>query len=127
MSRLFSKTRRLIRRMLLFPLSPRPFSSLICILRFLRFLPHPGKGRSGDIRGIFVSHPYSSVGDMVLLLPLLERIKDEWPDAHIDIAVGSGACDLLGGGWTISAIGLCADHIGRGCQFWAITERFSGI
>jgi len=70
---------------------------LVAALRFVRILPRPGAKQSDTIRTIFVSHPYSSVGDTVLLLPLLDRIKKVWPDSEIDIVVGSNACDLLEG------------------------------
>jgi len=79
----------------------------------LGFLRRPGHGRSGEFRKIFVSHPYSSVGDMVLLLPLLEKIHQTWPLANIDIVSGNGACHLLNGVHGIRNIFVCGSHRSR--------------
>lgn len=86
--------RRVLKSIVFLPVSPRVFSGLVSLLRTSRLFKkrsaHPGV-----IRRIFVSHPYSSVGDLVLLLPLLESVARHWPDAIIDVAVGRSVEGLL--------------------------------
>jgi ADP-heptose:LPS heptosyltransferase len=50
---------------------------------------------------------------MVLLLPLLERIKNEWPTAILDIAVGDGSEELVEGVDGVSNIFVCGSHRSR--------------
>jgi ADP-heptose:LPS heptosyltransferase len=40
-------------------------------------------------KSIFVSFPYNSLGDVLALIPLLERIRIVWPDARLHVALGS--------------------------------------
>jgi ADP-heptose:LPS heptosyltransferase len=89
--------RSLVRRSLTLLISPRAFVIWVGGMRAIGLLRKPNEGQNGLIKHVFVSHPYSSVGDMVLLLPFLERIRAEWPAATIDVAAGSNASDLLAG------------------------------
>jgi len=113
MSSLYSSIRRFAKKILYFPISPRVFAFQVRALRILGFLRKPGFRCSDGFRNIFVSHPYSSVGDMVLLLPLLEKIHQTWPSANIDIVSGSGACHLLSGVHGIRNIFVCGSHRSR--------------
>lgn len=88
---------RFMRRMLLFAASPAVFAMLVALLRTLRAVHRKMGSETKAIRRIMVSHPYSSIGDLVLLVPLLERIREEWPDAIADIVVGGRSADLLRG------------------------------
>lgn len=88
---------RLARPIILGPISPPMFAVLVSLLRKVGLLPRRESGPSVPVRTIFVAHPYSSLGDLVLLIPFLERLKSEWPDACIDVAVGDKVADLLSG------------------------------
>jgi heptosyltransferase-3 len=74
---------------------PRPYAAFVHVLRALRILRNPVTDPNQPIKRIFISHPFARVGDLVLLLPLLERIRSYWPDSSIDIAVGENVADLL--------------------------------
>lgn len=91
------RPRAILKRLLRAPISPRAYAALVCLLRSLGILRRLPAQDSVAIRRIFVSHPYSSVGDLVLLLPLLEQLTHRWPTAKIDIAVGGNVADLLSG------------------------------
>jgi ADP-heptose:LPS heptosyltransferase len=105
--------RQLIKKILTFPISPSAFIFQTSVLRNIGFLRRPDQVSGNEIKRIFISHPYSSIGDMVLLLPLIERIQSEWPAATIDIAVGSSACDLLEGVPDLNRIFVCGSHRSR--------------
>lgn len=107
------KSRRILKAVLVFPISPAVFALGVEALRFLGLLPQAQRGHEGPVRQILVSHPYSSVGDAVLLLPLLERIRNEWPTADIDIVVGDSVCDLFSGVNGIRHRFLCDSHRSR--------------
>ena len=89
--------RSLAKAVLTLPLSPPVFAAGVFALRRLHVLPKETAKAAGPVKRIFVSHPYSSIGDLVLLIPLLERIREEWPDAIVDVAVGEPVADLLSG------------------------------
>lgn len=91
-----SRAHKLAKQVLLFPVSPRAFSALVALLRALRMLRKPDSRSRDRIERIFVAHPYSSVGDSVLLIPLLERLHFVWPDVEIHIATTAQVAELLG-------------------------------
>ncbi len=107
---LYLLIRRFAKKLVYSPISPRVFAFQVSALRTLGLLRQPKHRHSGRLERIFISHPYSSVGDMVLLLPLLEQIHKTWPQASIDIACGSGACDLLSGVPGIKNVFICGSH-----------------
>lgn len=92
-------------------------------MRKTGFLRTPVFHNQGAIRRILVAHPYSSVGDLVLLLPLLEKIRLEWPAATTDIVVGSGASELLSGVGGLNRIFVCGSQNARIALF-GIYKRF---
>lgn len=49
----------------------------------------------------------------MLLLPLVERIRNELPNADIDIVVGSNACDLLAAAEGVRHRFVCGSHRSR--------------
>lgn len=104
------KVREIARVVLTLPISPKAFSAEVGSLRLLGLLPAKRRESSGLVRQILVCHPYSSVGDTVLLLPLLERIREGWPEAAIDIVIGGNACDLIEGVEGIRYKFLCVPH-----------------
>ena len=106
--------REIVKYVSTLPISPWAFYILVFGLRRLGVLQNPSTALKPSIRRIFVSHPYSSVGDMVLLLPLLERIRMEWPEAVVDIVVGSNASDLLTGVQGLGRIFVCGSQNTRG-------------
>jgi heptosyltransferase III len=69
--------------------SPRLLVAHVAVLRMLRFLPQARVQSPAAIRRIFFSFPYHSVGDLILSLTLLERVHRRWPEAQIDVAIGS--------------------------------------
>lgn len=75
--------------------SPRVLMARVAALRTLGRLPRPRTDASGRIEQIFFSFPYYSVGDLTLSLTLLDRIHDLWPNAQIDVAVGSSMATLV--------------------------------
>ena len=97
--------------------------ALVFVLRKVGILRTPVSRPHGSIQKIFVSHPYSSVGDLVLLLPLLEKIRSEWPEATLDIAVGSNASTLLSGVDGLHRIFDCGSQNARIALF-GIYRRF---
>jgi ADP-heptose:LPS heptosyltransferase len=105
--------RRFAKRLLYLPISPRAFALQVRVLRAIGFLRQPIHCRSGEFRKIFLAHPYSSVGDMVLLLPLLEKIHEVWPSANIDIVSGNSACHLLSGIDGLRNVFVCGSHRSR--------------
>lgn len=90
-------SRSVAKAVLTFPISPRVFAGGVSALRRLHLLPKETANAAGPVNRIFISHPYSSIGDLVLLIPLLERVRQEWPGASIDVAVGERVADLLCG------------------------------
>jgi ADP-heptose:LPS heptosyltransferase len=115
--------RRIAWGVLKLPVSPRAFGLLVAGLCALRFIPRKKRRETEEIRRIFVSHPYSSVGDLILLIPFLERLRAEWPDAVVDIVVGDRAADLL-----LGVAGLNVIRLDR-CDFFRepSTRRFPGL
>jgi ADP-heptose:LPS heptosyltransferase len=102
--------RRLLKRLTYLPLSPRVFVSIVSTLRTVGVLREPKRSRGTLIRRIFISHPFSSIGDLALLLPFLETVIKQWPEAHVDIAVGTNSSTLLGGVRGLNCIFLCGPH-----------------
>lgn len=105
-------TRKVAKIILLGPISPRMFAAYVASLRTLGLLRRRKQLDSDHIRTIFVSHPYSSIGDLVLLIPLFERIRVEWPDALIDVAVGDKVADLLSEVGGLRNVFLCKSDTG---------------
>ena len=117
------RTRHRIKYFLTLPLSPWSFVAIVFILRKVGVLRRPLSTKPESIRRIFVSHPYSSVGDLVLLLPLLERIRSEWPAATLDVVVGNNACTLLSGVDGLHRIFVCGSQNAQIALF-GIYRRF---
>jgi ADP-heptose:LPS heptosyltransferase len=87
-----------VRKILYLPISPMSIKAGVELLRYIGILKknfHVEKNRA--FRRILISHPYTSVGDVVLALPLVEQVHRLWPDALIDIAVGSNMAKLFVG------------------------------
>lgn len=102
--------RGLARTVLLSPISPGVFVAVVSMLRRVGVLRRPPRRQASKVEKIFISHPYSSVGDMVLLLPLIEKIKEEWPEAEVDIVAGRGASELLEGVIGLHRVFICESH-----------------
>lgn len=102
--------RRSVKEIFTFPISPPFVAVVISLLRGLGVLRRPSPGPGPSLSRILVCHPYSSVGDMVLLLPLLERIRAQWPDSCLDVVVGSNASDLLSGVEGLNRIFVCGSQ-----------------
>lgn len=115
--------RRWIKYVLTIPISPWSFKALVYCLRKISFFRVPAPCSERGIQRILVAHPYSSVGDLVLLLPLLEKVRSEWPAATVDIIVGSGASDLLSGVEGLHRIFICGSQNARFALF-GIYKRF---
>ena len=101
--------------------------AIVFVLRKMGILRTPVSRNPGLIQRIFVSHPYSSVGDLVLLLPLLERIRSEWPDATLDIVVGSNACKLLSGVDGLHRTFVCGSQNARVALFGIYSRFFRNL
>src|SRR5579863_4120687 len=87
--------RHILKRLIYFPISPPVFRTMVRTLRWARILPPAHKPISDDGTNVFISHPYSRIGDLVLLLPFLQSIREQFPDWKVDIAVGAQVSDLL--------------------------------
>jgi ADP-heptose:LPS heptosyltransferase len=85
-----------LRRVIGMGISPRFLIARVAVLRALRLLPKAHARSSGAVEQVFFSFPYHSVGDLILSLTLLDRIHDCWPEAQIDVVVGSSMGDLVG-------------------------------
>lgn len=92
------------------PISPRTFAGLVFSLRAFGILRRRRRGGS-RISSIFISHPYASIGDLVLLIPFIERVRAEWPDAVIDMAVGDRVSELLSGVRGLRNLFLCDSNL----------------
>jgi ADP-heptose:LPS heptosyltransferase len=71
--------------------------SLKLLVRLLHLTPRRwNRGLSTQIiRRILIAQPHNSLGDLVLTFPLLEEIHRIWPEASIDVLVGSKMTDLF--------------------------------
>ena len=98
---------------MLLPISPRAFAVFVALLNWLGVVRRRSHKIANRIETILISHPYSSVGDLVLLLPFLEDIKREWPESAVDIIVGSNASELLEGVTGIRRIFVCGSQNSR--------------
>jgi ADP-heptose:LPS heptosyltransferase len=78
-----------------FGVSPRLLMARVAALRLFGRLPHAHTANATTIERIFFSFPYHSVGDPTLSLTLLDRIRDRWPEARIDVAVGATMAPLI--------------------------------
>jgi ADP-heptose:LPS heptosyltransferase len=65
------------------------------LLRAVGVLRRPNNDMAWPPRSILISHPITTVGDVILILPLLEVIHKRWPEAEIDIATGVSMADLF--------------------------------
>ncbi len=88
--------RDILRSILYFPISPRSFQLAIDLLNGGR-VRRKRADKSARFRNILISHPYTTVGDVVLILPLIEKISQFWPSAAIDIVIGSNMKELFVG------------------------------
>jgi ADP-heptose:LPS heptosyltransferase len=89
--------RSILKKLLYFPISPRSFVAMVDLLRSMKVLKRQYVNKFSLPRRILISHPYSSVGDVVLVLPLIEVIHRCWPEALIDIVVGSKTAEFFVG------------------------------
>jgi ADP-heptose:LPS heptosyltransferase len=92
-----NKIRLLFKKALYFPISPKAFRAMVGLLRCVKLLKRLDVEKTSSPRRILISHPYASVGDVVLVLPLVEVIHQYWPDALIDIVVGANMADFFVG------------------------------
>jgi ADP-heptose:LPS heptosyltransferase len=77
------------------PVAPRAFSAVVNVLRLLGALRRPSRHTRQSVQRILVSCTFDSVGDVILLIPLLESIQTHWPDALLDVAVGERMSELI--------------------------------
>ncbi|MGB0122391.1 MAG: glycosyltransferase family 9 protein [Silvibacterium sp.] len=70
-------------------ITPRLLMARVAILRVLGRISRPRIEPSKTVGQILFSFPYHSVGDLVLSLTLVDHIHDVWPEARIDVVVGS--------------------------------------
>lgn len=95
-----------IQRTLYLPVSPIAFMATVSLLRSLKILRRPNRASGNSVRRILVSYPYGNLGDLVLMLPMLEAIHALWPAANIDAVVNARTADF------VSAIPFI-DHVYR--------------
>jgi ADP-heptose:LPS heptosyltransferase len=80
----------IVKKILYFPISPMSIKAGVELLRYIGVLKNVLRiEKNGPFRRILISHPYTSVGDVILVLPLVEQVRRLWRDSVIDIAVGS--------------------------------------
>jgi ADP-heptose:LPS heptosyltransferase len=91
------KIREILKKIFFFPVSPKIFVAGIGLLRSAKALKRPCAGQIASPKRILISHPYASVGDVVLVLPLIDVIHRYWPDALIDIVVGANTAEFFTG------------------------------
>lgn len=122
---------RLAGEILGFPVLPRGFAALVWVLRRLGVLRQRTPARPDQpIRRIFVAHPYSSVGDLILLIPLLEELHAAWPRASVDVAVGAPVAELLTGLPDLTIIPVAHSDFLRSSagrtfrSWWRLLERY---
>lgn len=89
--------RRILKRLVYFPVSPLMFKGLVRVMRAAKMLPAAEKATSHGSRNVLICHPYSRVGDLVLLLPFVQALKEYLPNGQIDVVVGAPVADLLMG------------------------------
>jgi ADP-heptose:LPS heptosyltransferase len=92
-----NKIRDLLKQILYFPISPKSFLATVGLLRSVKLLKRYDANKISSPKRILISHPYASVGDVILVLPLVEVIHQYWPDALIDIIVGANMADFFVG------------------------------
>jgi ADP-heptose:LPS heptosyltransferase len=87
--------KKILRRVLLIGVSPWFLVIHVAMLRALHRLPKARVRSLTTVKSILYSFPYHTMGDPILSLTLLDCIHDRWPDAQIDVVVGSLMGDLI--------------------------------
>jgi ADP-heptose:LPS heptosyltransferase len=90
-----NRLRKLMSKMLRAGISPSAWKAKVKVLRGLGMLPQERREKSWPPKRIFFAYPYFSVGDLILAIPLLERIHALWPDAQIDVAMGGPMAEIV--------------------------------
>jgi len=85
--------RQVLRTLIYLPLRPYILKSLVRFLRLTGWLKTT-TGCSSDTHNILIIQPYSSLGDLVLTFPLLDEVHRQWPEAAIDLVVGTPMVSL---------------------------------
>ncbi len=88
------RMRRLLKAAIYLPIRPSNVIRAIRLLRFAGWLPaHAAPAE--EISRILVVQPHNSLGDLVLSIPLLDQLHEQWPKAEIDLIVGNSAVTLF--------------------------------
>lgn len=95
MRRLLASIQSALQSAVKFPVSAGAFIATVSILRMLRCLRRPNRGTGDRIQRILVCYPFGNLGDLVLMLPMLEALHVRWPKAAIDVVARARAADLL--------------------------------
>jgi ADP-heptose:LPS heptosyltransferase len=64
-------------------------------MRTFGYLRRPAVSADGEVRRILISYPYCNLGDLVLMLPMLEATHERWPKAALELAVNARTAELL--------------------------------
>lgn len=84
--------KRLVRSIVMLPATGALYAAIAKLLGVRR--PSIKKQWSRP-QSILFSFPYHSVGDVVLVLPLLQRVHELWPTAEIDFVVGTTMAPIV--------------------------------
>ncbi|WP_109488723.1 glycosyltransferase family 9 protein [Occallatibacter savannae] len=110
--------RALFRKLLETPALPAGAKLYLDFVKASHRPPRPAEKLASSI---FVSFPYNSLGDVLALLPLLERMHAVHPDARIDVAVGSAVASFVQSVPFVHVTPVPAvPH--RGFVFWRLRE-----
>ncbi len=85
-ARIRTKLRRVVRRIVYFPLSPSVFKLYASLLRRIGAV----RGRNSVGRSperILISHLYCNLGDFILTIPLIDSLNKHFPSYAVDIAI----------------------------------------
>jgi ADP-heptose:LPS heptosyltransferase len=93
--RTITKFRPTVQKIINLLFSPAVLISLVRLARFSGLLKKMKDSDTEKATRIFVSFPFTSIGDVIVMLPLLERINDLWPEARIHIAIGSTMANFV--------------------------------
>jgi heptosyltransferase-3 len=92
---LSAKIRGVVRSIVNLPFSPMVIMTAVRLGCLAGWFSRSSEENDGRIDRIFVSFPYTSVGDVVVMLPLLERMHEVWPSARIHVAVGKPMASIV--------------------------------
>lgn len=89
------KIKRLLKSFLLAPIQPTPFQSYSKAMRKLGILPKARFTPPDSVTRVLVISLTKHVGDIVMMLPLLEELKSACPHVELEVAVTSNIASFL--------------------------------